>query len=256
MLLTTPIRSNALGFTLCGEMLRVYLVNAYGVFATETRDFRTDTNKHLLSRVLLHLLELDDRDYGVLASTSDVDDVTGKFSISDKFLPPRVHDFDSDLGAIEHLDIHALLFRRRSSFDRATSAFRVTATHAPVGSASAKSYPSQCEYGMTVAWVEQSRLAGCLDLRKKMHAAPRSETQGLSRIVGVHRGAFRILSDFLPDDEVFEGIEPRALEVVFFEECYSTLDSVQDTEAMARVVLGVIHGKHPKTTSAALGDCP
>ncbi|SGY25488.1 BQ5605_C018g08626 [Microbotryum silenes-dioicae] len=74
-------------------------------------------------------------------------------------------------------------------------------------------------------------------------------TQGLSRIVGVHRGAFRILPDFLSDDEVFEGIEPRALEVVFSEECYTTLDSVQDTEAMARVVLGVIHGEHPTTTS-------
>ncbi|SGY25485.1 BQ5605_C018g08625 [Microbotryum silenes-dioicae] len=71
---------------------------------------------------------------------------------------------------------------------------------------------------------------------------------------GVHRGVVRILPDFLPHDDVFDGIEVRALEVGFFEQCYSTLDSVQNTEAMARVVLDVIHGKHPKTTIAALGE--
>ncbi|SGY37576.1 BQ5605_C003g01837 [Microbotryum silenes-dioicae] len=228
MICTTALRAHAIGVTLCGDVLQVYLVNA----------------SVLLRRVLSHLIELDDNRLGMLASTNEVDDGFGNFVVSDKFLPPRAHDFESELGDISNLEIQELLFRRRSCTGRATSAFRVTARHAPVDPTSISLPTSATEYAMTVAWVEQSRLDDAIALCRKMHAASRIGTEGLSLSAGIYRDDFRTLPTFLGDDESFDDIGPRALEVVFHRQCYRPLNTATTTRELAQAVLGVVKGDH------------
>ncbi|SCZ93961.1 BZ3500_MvSof-1268-A1-R1_Chr6-3g09028 [Microbotryum saponariae] len=192
----------------------------------------------------MHLIELDDSGLGMLASTNEVDDGFGNFVVSDKFLPPRAHDFESELGDISDLEIQELLFRRRSCLGRATSAFRVTARHAPVDRTSITLPSTATEYAMTVAWVEQSRLDDAIALRRKMHAASRIDTEGLSLSAGIYRDGFRTLPTFLGDDESFDDIGPRALEVVFHRQCYQPLNTATTTRELAQAVLGVVKGEH------------
>ncbi|SGZ29210.1 BQ5605_C055g12647 [Microbotryum silenes-dioicae] len=130
MICTTALRAHAIGVTLCGDVLQVYLANACGVFTTSAR--KCGQEAVLLQRVLSHLIELDDNGLGMLASTNEVDNGFANFVVLDKFLPPRAHDFKSELGDISDLEIQELLFRRPSCLGRATSAFRVSARHAPV----------------------------------------------------------------------------------------------------------------------------
>ncbi|SCZ93955.1 BZ3500_MvSof-1268-A1-R1_Chr6-3g09022 [Microbotryum saponariae] len=242
MICTTALRAHAIGVTLCGDVLQVYLVNACGVFTTSAR--KCGQEAVLLRRVLSHLIELDDSGLGMLASTNEVDDGFGNFVVSDKFLPPRAHDFESELGDISDLEIQELLFRRRSCLGRATSAFRVTARHAPVDPTSITSPAPAAEYAMTVAWVEQSRLDDAIALRRKMHAASRIDTEGLSLSAGIYRDGFRTLPTFLGDDESFDDIGPRALEVVFHLQCYQSLNTATTTRELAQAVLGVVKGEH------------
>ncbi|SDA07631.1 BZ3501_MvSof-1269-A2-R1_Chr6-2g08733 [Microbotryum saponariae] len=242
MICTTALRAHAIGVTLCGDVLQVYLVNACGVFTTSARE--CGEKAVLLRRVLSHLIELDDNGLGMLASTNEVDDAFGSFVVSDKFLPPRAHDFESELGDISDLEIQELLFRRRSCLGRATSAFRVTARHAPVDRTSITLPSTAPEYAMTVAWVEQSRLDDAIALRRKMHAASRIDTEGLSLSAGIYRDDFRTLPTFFGDDESFDGIVPRALEVVFHRQCYQPLNTATTTRELAQAVLGVVKGEH------------
>ncbi|SCZ95126.1 BZ3500_MvSof-1268-A1-R1_Chr11-3g03622 [Microbotryum saponariae] len=242
MICTTALRAHAIGVTLCGDVLQVYLVNACGVFTTSARE--CGQGAVLLRRVLSHLIELDDNELGMLASTNEVDDGFGSFVVSDKFLPPRAHDFESELGDISDLEIQELLFRRRSCLGRATSAFRVTARHAPVDRTSITLPTPATEYAMTVAWVEQSRLDDAIALRRNMHAASRIDTEGLSLSAGIYRDDFRTLPTFLGDDESFDDIGPRALEVVFHRQCYRPLNTATTTRELAQAVLGVVKGEH------------
>ncbi|KDE02131.1 hypothetical protein MVLG_07295, partial [Microbotryum lychnidis-dioicae p1A1 Lamole] len=210
------------------------------VFTTSAR--KCGQEAVLLRRVLSHLIELDDNGLGMLASTNEVDDGFGNFIVSDKFLPPRAHDFESGLGDISDLEIQELLFRRRSCLGRATSAFRVTARHAPVDPTSITSPNPAAEYAMTVAWVEQSRLDDAIALRRKMHAASRIDTEGLSLSAGIYRDDFRTFPAFFGDDESFDDIGPRALEVVFHRQCYRPLNTATTTRKLAQAVLGVVKG--------------
>ncbi|SCZ93916.1 BZ3500_MvSof-1268-A1-R1_Chr6-3g08983 [Microbotryum saponariae] len=103
-------------------------------------------------------------DEELLASTNEVNDVFGTLVVSDEFLPPRAHDFESEFGNIRDLKIQELLFRCPG---RATSAFRVTARHATVDPSSITPITSltpAAEYSMRVTWVEQSRLDDRLSL--------------------------------------------------------------------------------------------
>ncbi|KDE06933.1 hypothetical protein MVLG_02820 [Microbotryum lychnidis-dioicae p1A1 Lamole] len=178
----------------------------------------------------------------MLASTNEVDDGFGNFVVSDKFLPPRAHDFESELGDISNLEIQELLFRRRSCTGRATSAFRVTARHAPVDPTSISLPTSATEYVMTVAWAEQSRLDDAIALCRKMHAASRIGTEGLSLSAGIYRDGLRTLPASFGEDESFDGINPRALELVFHQQCYWPLNTATTTRELAQAVLGVVKG--------------
>ncbi|SCZ93960.1 BZ3500_MvSof-1268-A1-R1_Chr6-3g09027 [Microbotryum saponariae] len=53
MICTTALRAHAIGVTLCGDVLQVYLVNACGVFTTSAR--KCGQEALLLRRVLSHI---------------------------------------------------------------------------------------------------------------------------------------------------------------------------------------------------------
>ncbi|SGZ29206.1 BQ5605_C055g12646 [Microbotryum silenes-dioicae] len=77
-----------------------------------------------------------------------------------------------------------------------------------------------------------------------MHAASRIDTEGLSLSAGIYRDNFRTLPTFFGDDESFDDIEPRALEVVFYRQCYQPLNTATTTKELAQAVLGVVKGEH------------
>ncbi|SGY37812.1 BQ5605_C003g01892 [Microbotryum silenes-dioicae] len=222
MICTTALRAHAIGVTLCGDLLQVYLVNACRVFTTTPR--KCGQEAVLLRRVLSHLIELDDDGLGMLASTNEFDDIYGNFVVSDKFLPPRAHDFDCS--------------------GRATSAFRVTVRHAPVDPTSISLPTSVTEYAMTVAWVDFFCLDDAITLRRKMHAASRIDTEGLCLSAVIYRDDFRTLPIFFGEDESFDDIQPRALEVVFHQQCCEELSTATTTKELAQAVLGVVKGEH------------
>ncbi|SCZ91394.1 BZ3500_MvSof-1268-A1-R1_Chr1-2g01380 [Microbotryum saponariae] len=243
MIRTTALLAPAIGVTLCGDLLQAYLVNASWTFTTNAH--KCDEEAVLLRRVLSRPIEIDDDGLGMLASTNEVDDVCGSFVVSDKLLPPRAHDFESELG--RDLEIQELLIQRRNCPGLTTSAFHATARHAPVDPTSMTPITSTsptpaAEYAMTVAWAEQSFLGDVMALRRKMHAALRADTEGLSLSAGIYRGDLRTLPALFGDDESFDDIEPRALEVVFHQQCYRPLNTATTTKELAQAVLGVVKG--------------
>ncbi|SCZ93925.1 BZ3500_MvSof-1268-A1-R1_Chr6-3g08992 [Microbotryum saponariae] len=223
-----------------------------GAFTTNAR--KCGEEAVLLRRVLSRLIELDDDDdddddddgLGMLASLNEVADA-GTFVVSDTLLPPRANDLESDLGGLRDLEIQEFLIRRRNCRGLTTSAFYATARHAPVDPTSITPITSTSptpavEYAMTFAWAEHSLLDDGIALRRKMHAASRADTEGLSLSAGIYRGEFRTLPTFLGDDESFVGIEPRALEVVFIQQCYWPVNTATTTKELAQAVLGVVKG--------------
>ncbi|SCZ91341.1 BZ3500_MvSof-1268-A1-R1_Chr1-2g01346 [Microbotryum saponariae] len=230
MIRRTTLRAHAIGVTLCGDVLQVYLVNASGAFMTNAR--KCGTEAVLLRRVL----------------SRAVDDVFGPFVISDMFLPPCAHDFETELGDLRDLEIQELLIRRRHCPGLTTFAFHATARHAaPVDptlmiTITSTSPTPAAEYATTVAWAEQSLLDDAMALRCKMHAASRADTEGLSLSAGIYRGDLRTLPAFFGDDESFDDIEPRALEIVFHQQCYWPLNTATTTKELAEAVLGVVKG--------------
>ncbi|KDE07045.1 hypothetical protein MVLG_02623 [Microbotryum lychnidis-dioicae p1A1 Lamole] len=183
----------------------------------------------------------------MLASLNEVDDVLGTFVVSDKLLPPRAHDFESELGDLRDLEIQEFLTRRRICRRLTTSACYAIARHAPVDPTAITPITSTSptpavEYAITFAWAEHSLLDDGIALHRKMHAASRADTEGLSLSAGIYRGDLRTLPTFLGVDENFDGIEPRALEVVFIRQSYWPLSTTRTTKKLAQAVLGVVKG--------------
>ncbi|SGZ28311.1 BQ5605_C027g10310 [Microbotryum silenes-dioicae] len=231
-----------------GSRVPHYLVNASGAFTTNAR--KCGEEAVLLRRVLSRLIELDDDDddeLGMLASLNEVDDVLGTFVVSDKLLPPRAHDFESELGDLRDLEIQEFLTRRRICRRLTTSACYAIARHAPVDPTAITPITSTSptpavEYAITFVWAEHSLLDDGIALHRKMHAASRADTEGLSLSAGIYRGDLRTLPTFLGVDENFDGIEPRALEVVFIRQSYWPLSTTRTTKELAQAVLGVVKG--------------
>ncbi|SGY37722.1 BQ5605_C003g01873 [Microbotryum silenes-dioicae] len=183
----------------------------------------------------------------MLASTNKVDDVFGSFVVSDKLFQPRAHDSESELGDVRDIEIWQKLIQRRNRAGLTTSAFHGTARHAPVDPISITPITSTspnpaAEYAVTVSWAEQSLLDDVIALRRKMHAASGADTEGLSLSAGIYRGGLRTLPAFFGEDESFDGINPRALELVFHQQCYLPLNTATTTKELAQAVLGVVKG--------------
>ncbi|SDA06017.1 BZ3501_MvSof-1269-A2-R1_Chr10-1g02129 [Microbotryum saponariae] len=203
MICTTALRAHAIGVTLCGDVLQVYLVNACGVFTTSARE--CGQGAVLLRRVLSHLIELDDNELGMLASTNEVDDGFGSFVVSDN------SSSDAEAAWVAPPPLSA------SPRDTRLSTARRSTLPTPA-----------TEYAMTVAWVEQSRLDDAIALRRNMHAASRIDTEGLSLSAGIYRDDFRTLPTFFGDDESSMVSGPGHWR-------WSSTDSA---------VLGVVKGEH------------
>ncbi|SGY37866.1 BQ5605_C003g01904 [Microbotryum silenes-dioicae] len=249
---SAPTCAHAIGVTLCGDLLQVYLVNASGAFTTNAR--KCDEEAVLLRRVLSRLIELDDDGLRMLASTNKVDDVFGSFVVSDKLFQPRAHDSESELGDVRDIEIWQKLIQRRNRAGLTTSAFHGTARHAPVDPISITPITSTspnpaAEYAVTISWAEQSLLDDVIALRRKMHAASGADTEGLSLSAGIYRGGLRTLPAFFGDDESFDDIGPRALEVVFHRQCYRPLNTATTTRELAQAVLGVVKADTPIPTT-------
>ncbi|KDE06881.1 hypothetical protein MVLG_02769 [Microbotryum lychnidis-dioicae p1A1 Lamole] len=183
----------------------------------------------------------------MLASTNKVDDVFGSFVVSDKLFQPRAHDSESELGDVRDIEIWQKLIQRRNRAGLTTSAFHGTARHAPVDPISITPITSTspnpaAEYAVTLSWAEQSLLDDVIALRRKMHAASGADSEGLSLSAGIYRGGLRTLPAFFGEDESFDGINPRALELVFHQQCYWPLNTATTTKELAQAVLGVVKG--------------
>ncbi|KDE06904.1 hypothetical protein MVLG_02792 [Microbotryum lychnidis-dioicae p1A1 Lamole] len=186
----------------------------------------------------------------MLASTNKVDDVFGSFVVSDKLFQPRAHDSESELGDVRDIEIWQKLIQRRNRAGLTTSAFHGTARHAPVDPISITPITSTspnpaAEYAVTLSWAEQSLLDDVIALRRKMHAASGADSEGLSLSAGIYRGGLRTLPAFFGEDESFDGINPRALELVFHQQCYWPLNTATTTKELAQAVLGVVKADTP-----------
>ncbi|SCV73576.1 BQ2448_7502 [Microbotryum intermedium] len=207
-LLATPIREYAVGFTLRGDSLKVYIMNACGVFFTIKKKV-TETNG-FLSTFLYRLVRHTDPQNGLLATTTSLDDRYGPFTLCEGFFPRRPPNSLTECG-------------------RATSTYKITV----------RDGTNFKTHAMTIAWVEESRNSDLAEIRNFIQE---ESPRGLSRLVGVFRGEYETLHAFLDTNQTFDKLVPRAREVVIHEQCYESLDTLTNTKQLARVLEGAIHG--------------
>ncbi|SDA02159.1 BZ3500_MvSof-1268-A1-R1_C039g00061 [Microbotryum saponariae] len=226
-LLATPIREHAIGFTLRGERLKIYVMSACGVFSTKSRTV-TEGNGEL-STFLYRLVQHSDRLNGVLATTTSLDDRYGPFTLCPDFFPPAASEFSWGATTMSNANIKKLLFRRQRECGRATSTYEITTGEG-----------TSCKTrAMTIIWVEESRNSDLVEIRNVIQD---KRPRGLAPLVGVFRAEYRTLPGFLPGDESLDGITARAKEVVIHEECYNPLATLEHTKQLARALEGAIEG--------------
>ncbi|SGY25350.1 BQ5605_C018g08604 [Microbotryum silenes-dioicae] len=169
-LIATPIGVFAIGFTLRHNRLKVYLLNACGLF---------HTNEVIVSE-----------ENGFLSTR----------------LPSTVPSNTSEVfGLLDHVDGFFSWTKFRTS---------------------AKS----------IAWVEQSRNTDLAEIRDFAQ-----EMKSRAQLIAVFRGKYETLRPaFLDRDHSFNRLVPRAPEVVIHEERYKSLDTMENTKNLARVLEGAI----------------
>ncbi|SCZ93959.1 BZ3500_MvSof-1268-A1-R1_Chr6-3g09026 [Microbotryum saponariae] len=226
-LLATPIREYAIGFTLHGDRLKVYVMTSCGMFFTKHRTVTKENGE--LSTFLYRLLKHSDRLNGVLPTTTSLDDRYGPFTLCPDFFPPAASEFSGGATTMSNVKIEKLLFRRRRECGRATSTYEIT-----LGEGA-----NVRTRAMTITWVEQSRNSDLAEIRNLIQ---KKRPRGLAPLVGVFRTEYRTLPMFLPGDESLKGVTPRAREVVVHEECYNSLATLENTKQLARALEGAIEG--------------
>ncbi|KDE02747.1 hypothetical protein MVLG_06715 [Microbotryum lychnidis-dioicae p1A1 Lamole] len=232
----SPIRSHTFGFTLDGSILTLYLHTPSGLFYSSDIEC-TESNGHL-SMFITRLLSLNDLDLGKIASPGEPDGPPLPFPVAT--LPPRVPVFAHHLGdgsTIDSVEIAQTVFCSGAVLGLQTSASRVRATRMGVN--------GEQEYAMTVSFVEEARCDEHDRIRLLIASASPQEREGLTNFVDVHREVnFGLVPHFLKgqSDADSAALKPRAMEVAFQERCFETIWTVDSTEALIRVALGVVKG--------------
>ncbi|SCZ91638.1 BZ3500_MvSof-1268-A1-R1_Chr5-1g07573 [Microbotryum saponariae] len=226
-LLATPIREYAIGFTLRGDRLKVYVMTACGVIVTNPRPVNKENGE--LSTFLYRLIKHSDRLNGVLATTTSLDDRYGLFTLCPDFFPPAASEFIWGATTMSNVKIEKLIFRRHRECGRATSTYEIT-----VGEG-----VNVKTHAMTITWVDESRNSDLAEIRNLIQE---KRPRGLAALVGVFRAEYRTLPGFLPGDESLDGITARAKEVVVHEECYNSFATLKNTKQLARTLEGAIEG--------------
>ncbi|SGY80977.1 BQ5605_C009g05427 [Microbotryum silenes-dioicae] len=232
----SPIRSHTFGFTLDGSILTLYLHTPSGLFYSSDIEC-TESNGHL-STFITRLLSLNDLDLGKIASPGEPDGPPLPFPVA--ALPPRVPVFAHHLGdgsTIDSVEIAQTVFCSGAVLGLQTSASRVRATRMGVN--------GEQEYAMTVSFVEEARCDEHDRIRLLIASASPQEREGLTNFVDVHREVnFGLVPHFLKgqSDADSAALKPRAMEVAFQERCFETIWTVDSTEALIRVALGVVKG--------------
>ncbi|SCV74375.1 BQ2448_6807 [Microbotryum intermedium] len=226
-MLATPIREYAVGFTLRGDSLKVYLMNACGVFFTKPK--KVTEKNGFLSTFLYRLVRHTDPQNGILATTTSLDDRQGPFTLCEGFFPPAAPEFVGGPATMPNVEINNLIFRRQTECGRATSTYKITV----------RDGTNVKTHAMTIAWVEESRNS---DLAESRNFIQEESLRGHSRLVGVFRGQYETLHAFLDTNQMFDKLVPRAREVVIHEQCYESLDTLTNSKQIARVLQGAIHG--------------
>ncbi|SGY11487.1 BQ5605_C003g01827 [Microbotryum silenes-dioicae] len=226
-LLATPIREHAIGFTLRGERLKVYVMSACGVFSTKSRTVTEENGE--LSTFLYRLVQHSDRLNGILATTTSLDDRYGPFTPCPDFFPPAASEFIWGATTMSNVKIKELIFRRKRECGRATSTYEVKLAEGA----------NIRTFAMTIIWVEESRNSDLAEIRNVIQE---KRPRGLAPLVGVFRTEYRTLPVFLPGNESLAGCTPRAREVVVHEERYYPLATLKTTKQLARALEGAIEG--------------
>ncbi|SGZ35189.1 BQ5605_C064g12795 [Microbotryum silenes-dioicae] len=226
-LLATPIREHAIGFTLRGERLKVYVMSACGVFSTKSRTVTEENGE--LSTFLYRLVQHSDRLNGILATTTSLDDRYGPFTLCPDFFPPAASEFSGGATTMSNVKIKELIFRRQRECGRATSTYEVTLAEGA----------NIRTFAMTIIWVEESRNSDLAEIRNLIQE---KRPRGLAPLVGVFRTEYRTLPMFLPGNESLAGCTPRAREVVIHEERYYPLATLKTTKQLACALEGAIEG--------------
>ncbi|SCZ98151.1 BZ3500_MvSof-1268-A1-R1_Chr3-3g06614 [Microbotryum saponariae] len=232
----SPIRSHTFGFTLDGSILTLYLHTPSGLLYSSDIEC-TESNGHL-SMFIMRLLSLDDLHLGKIASPGEPDGPPLPFPVA--ALPPRVPVFAHHLGdepTMDSVEIAQTVFCSGAVLGLQTSASRVRATRMGVN--------GEQEYAMTVSFVEEARCDEHDRIRLLIASASPQEREGLTNFVDVHREVnFSTVPHFLNghSDADSAALKPRAMEVAFQERCFETIWTVDSTEALIRVVLGVVKG--------------
>ncbi|SCZ88681.1 BZ3500_MvSof-1268-A1-R1_Chr10-2g03044 [Microbotryum saponariae] len=227
-LLATPIREFAIGFTLRHNRLKVYLLNACGLF--HTKEVVVSEENGFLSTFFYRLVGHDDFENGLLATTNSLDDRQGPYTPCDGFFPAAAPEFVGGPVSLREITIVRLLFRRQTECGRATSTYEITV----------RDGTTVKTHAMSIAWVEQSRNTDLAEIRNFVQA---KRPRGLAPLVAVFRGEYETLRPaFLDRDHTFDKLVPRAREVVIHEERYRSLDTIENTKSLARVLEGAIEG--------------
>ncbi|SGZ23116.1 BQ5605_C022g09590 [Microbotryum silenes-dioicae] len=226
-LLATPIREHAIGFTLRGERLKVYVMSACGVFSTKSRTVTEENGE--LSTFLYRLVQHSDRLNGILATTTSLDDRYGPFTPCPDFFPPAASEFIWGATTMSNVKIKELIFRRKRECGRATSTYEVKLAEGA----------NIRTFAMTIIWVEESRNSDLAEIRNMIQE---KRPRGLAPLVGVFRTEYRTLPMFLPGNESLAGCTPRAREVVVHEERYYPLATLKTTKQLACALERAIEG--------------